>query len=144
MKKIAVFGICLMLLGCKGPASKGTVVELASPTSTPASLPLRKHLECLPKPAAFVAAHRGTSKKENLPENAKSSLNALINDGILIAEVDVVGLKDGTHVLFHDGVWEEKTTGKGPVASTSWEDAQDFLLLETDGDYSADRLVTLE
>jgi len=51
----------------------------------------------------------------------------------------VAGLKDGTHILFHDGVWDEKSTGKGSVASSRWDIAQKFLLKETDGDFSADR-----
>lgn len=136
-------GLALCLTGCKGPAPTEPV-ELASPDSKAAELPLRKHLQCLPKEAAFVAGHRGTSKKEDLPENARSSLTALINHGVLIAEIDVAGLKDGTLILFHDGVWEEKTTGRGAVAATSWNQAQDFLLKDTDGDFSADRLITFE
>lgn len=144
MKKIIMLGLMTGLIACKANAPQGEPVELKSPGLKAAELPLRKHLQCLPKEAAFVAGHRGTSKKEDLPENSRSSLNALINHGVLIAEVDVVGLKDGTHALFHDGVWEEKTTGKGAVASTPWDKAQKFLLKDTDGDYSADRLISLK
>lgn len=113
-------------------------------TGGPASIPIRTQLSCLPKEAAFVAAHRGTSKKENLPENAGSSMKALIKHGIMVAEIDVAGLKDGTHILFHDGVWEDESTGKGVVAATYWDEAKDFLLRDTDGDYSADRPIKLE
>lgn len=141
MYKLFVLGLGLLLLGCKGNTPEGQPVELANPETMAADLPLRTHLRCLPKKAAFVAGHRGTSKKEDLPENAKSSLNALINAGVLIAEIDVAGLKDGTHILFHDGVWEEKTTGRGPVAATNWNQAKEFLLKDTDGDFSADRLM---
>ena len=143
MKNLIAISLGLVLFGCKAPGPQGEPVELKTPDVKAAELPLRKHLECLPKEAAFVAGHRGTSKKAGLPENSRSSLNALINHGIMIAEVDVIGLKDGTHALFHDGVWEEKTTGNGPVASTSWDDAQTFLLKDTSGDFSADRLITL-
>lgn len=144
MKNTIAIGLGLLLIGCKAPGPQGQPIELSAPDLKAAELPLRKHLHCIPKEAAFVAGHRGTSKKADLPENAKSSLNALINHGVLIAEIDVVGLKDGTHVLFHDGVWEEKTTGKGPVASTNWTTAQKYLLKDTDGDYSADRLISFE
>ncbi len=144
MKKIIMLGMAVGLMSCKANAPQGEPVTLKAPEIKAAELPLRKHLQCLPKEAAFVAGHRGTSKKEDLPENSRSSLNALINHGVLIAEVDVIGLQDGTHVLFHDGVWEEKTTGKGAVASTSWDQAQKFLLKDTDGDFSADRLITLQ
>ncbi len=154
MKKWLLLSAMLVVSGCKGPssnveasnaqASNTKPVELSASAGLVADLPLRKHLQCLPKEAAIVAAHRGTSKKEDLPENARSSLTALINAGFMVAEIDVVGLKDGTHVLFHDGVWEEKTTGRGEVAATNWGDAESFLLKDTDGDFSADRLITFE
>jgi len=110
----------------------------------PAAIPLRKQLSCLPKEAAFVAAHRGVSKKENLAENSGTALKALIEHGVLIAEVDVAGLKDGTNILFHDGVWDEKSSGKGAVAASNWNDTQNYLLRDTDGDFSADRPIRLE
>lgn len=116
----------------------------AAKSNYPASIPLRRQFACLPKEAAFTAAHRGTSKKEDLAENAGGSLRALIEHGVLIAEIDVAGLKDGTHILFHDGVWEEDSTGKGVVAATNWDEAQKFLLKDTDGDFSSDRLIKLE
>ncbi len=138
----------VMLSACKAEAPKQSTSEPTPVSETittylPASIPLRKQLSCVPKEAAFVAAHRGTSKKKDLAENSGSSLKALIDRGILMAEVDVAGLKDGTHILFHDGVWEDKTTGKGVVAATTWDEAKDFLLKDTDGDFSADRLITL-
>ncbi len=133
-----------MVAGCKAPAPEGPAKVGPLPSILAAELPLRKHLSCLPREAAFVAAHRGTSKKEDLPENAGSSLRALIEKGVLIAEIDVAALKDGTHILFHDGVWEDKTSGKGTVASTRWNEAQKFLLKDTDGDFSGDRLITLD
>ena len=71
-------------------------------------------------------------------------MKALIKHGIMVAEIDVAGLKDGTHILFHDGVWEDESTGKGVVAATYWDEAKDFLLRDTDGDYSADRPIKLE
>ncbi len=139
----------LALAACKADSPKSNPAEQTSgiqkvAVNLPASIPLRKQLSCLPKEAAFVAAHRGTSKKEDLAENSGGSLKVLIDRGILMAEVDVAGLKDGTNILFHDGVWEEKTTGKGVVAATTWAEAEKFLLKDTDGDFSSDRLITLE
>lgn len=108
-----------------------------------AAYPLRKQFQCLPREAALIAAHRGVSKGEGFAENSQSSLEALIDKGILVAEVDVAGLKDGTHILYHDGVWEEKSTGRGPVAVSNWSDAEKTLLNDTDGNLTADRPVKL-
>lgn len=148
-KTAALVALSIILIGCKAQAPENTpntnAGSAAETSLQSARLPaLRKQFACLPKEAAIVAGHRGTSKKESLPENARTSLQALIDHGIMVAEVDVAGLKDGTHVLFHDGVWEDKTTGKGVVAATNWNEAKDFLLKDTDGDFSADRLITLE
>ncbi len=148
MKKL----ILLASLFCLGACSPD---QLASPADNerestnvlsnyPAVISLRKQLSCLPKEAAFVAAHRGVSKKENLAENSGTALKALIEHGVMIAEVDVAGLKDGTNILFHDGVWDEKSSGKGAVAASSWSRVKDYLLRDTDGDFSADRPIKLE
>ncbi len=136
----------LLATGCKDNQS-ATVSEKPTEAApaTQADIPsIHRQLACLPKSAAFVAAHRGTSKKANLAENSGSSLKKLIKEGIMFAEIDVAGLSDGTHILFHDGVWDEKSTGKGTVASTSWGKAQNFLLKDTDGDFSADRPIKLD
>ena len=124
MKRFIAIALGICLTACQSEPAQNPVVELENPSTKPAELPLRQHFACLPREGAIVAAHRGTSKKADLPENSQSSLHAVINHGILVAEIDVVGLKDGTHVLFHDGVWEEKTTGKGEVAATDWDTAQ--------------------
>ncbi len=106
--------------------------------------PLAKQFECLPKEAAFLAAHRGTAKGTAHPENSMGGLKALIDRGYLFAEIDIAGLKDGTHILFHDGVWEEKSTGQGVVAASTWNEVEAYLLLDTRGDFSADRPPKLE
>jgi glycerophosphoryl diester phosphodiesterase len=110
--------------------------------AAPASYPLRKQFSCLPEEAAIIAAHRGVSKGAKLAENSKSALEALIKKGILVAEVDVAGLKDGTLILYHDGVWEEKSTGKGAVAASTWNDAEKILLKDTEGKLTSDRPVS--
>lgn len=106
--------------------------------------PLSQYLSCLPREAALTAAHRGTAYDTQYPENSMSGLAALMDKGFLVSEIDVAGLKDGVHILYHDGVWDEKSTGKGPVASTTWSEAEKILLEDTLGEISADRPVKLE
>ncbi len=146
-RHLCVATLALSIAACKAgdsTSSERHAVNTDSISTTgPASISLRKQFACLPKEAAFTAAHRGTSKKSGLAENSAGSLKTLIEHGVLIAEVDVAGLKDGTLVLFHDGVWDEKSTGKGPVASSNWDQVQNFLLLDTEGDFSSDRPVKL-
>lgn len=104
---------------------------------------VHKQFACLPDEAAFVAAHRGVSKGEGQAENSKGGLDALMAAGILFAEVDIVGLKDGVHALYHDGVWETKTTGRGAVAASTWDEVSTFLLNDTEGNLTSDRPIRL-
>ncbi len=94
---------------------------------------------CKPPNSAFVAAHRGTHEKSNYPENALDSLKALHEKGVLFAEVDVARLKDGTQILYHDGTWNRGSTGTGPIAASSWEQSQKFLLKDTNGNITSYR-----
>lgn len=131
--------ICgLVLLSACTPE---TGPETTKPTSLP---PLIDALTCLRGTGPLIAAHRGRDKFTNRPENSIDSLSRLKKSGFVIAEVDVARLKDGTHILHHDGVWEETTTGKGVVASTDWATAQTFLLKRRNGRPVSERLPTLD
>jgi glycerophosphoryl diester phosphodiesterase len=101
--------------------------------------PLAERLACLPEAGALIAAHRGTSKNEGLAENALGSLEALLKAGILITEIDVARLGSGEHILFHDGVWEDKSTGRGALASTRYAQAQTYLLKDNRGGVTSER-----
>jgi len=135
--------ICLMLSLALN-ACDNTEALKVSDDSTKALPPLADYISCLPKETALLAAHRGTARRTKYPENSMSALKALISKGYLVTEVDVAGLKDGTHILFHDGVWDEKSTGKGPIASSTWASAEKILLEDTNGRISADRPVKFE
>lgn len=140
-----IAGACLSLSACQNSDQKTPAEPVANAIQkTPALYPLRKQFACLPAEAALVAAHRAVSKGEGYAENSASSLEALIEKGVMVAEVDVAGLKDGTLILYHDGVWEEKSTGNGPIASSTWADAEKILLKDTDGQLTSDRPVTLD
>lgn len=94
---------------------------------------------CKPSRHAFVAAHRGTHKGSKYPENALESLQALYAMGIGFAEIDIARLKDGTLILHHDGTWDRGSTGKGPISSSNWRQAQKLLLKDTNGKITAFR-----
>jgi len=127
------------LTACSLQTSTSDISEAAeSPINTQLP-PLSKQFACLPKDAAIIAAHRGTAYNKGMSENSLRSLKALIDKGYLMAEVDIAGLKDGTHTLFHDGVWEEDSTGKGPLSKLSdyLKTAKDKIYLEIDFKSSA-------
>lgn len=136
-----------LLSGCRAQ----TAVAPATPANDEAPLafdkilpPLKQAFACLPKEAAFVAAHRGTSLNRGLPENSMGGLLALIDAGFYFSEIDVAGLKDGTLILMHDGVLDRTTVKEGPVASQSWADVNSLLLRDTDGRITTDTLPQFE
>ncbi len=100
---------------------------------------LQRRLDCLPPDASLVAAHRGTTKGRGLSENSLESLRVHYDAGIRLAEIDLAQLASGEHILFHDGVWEDKSTGQGAVASSRWSAVQDYLLRDTEGGLTSDR-----
>ncbi len=136
---IPYFAASLLLLGCSNSPVEPQNESQAHQSQSTSWPSLSKQFACLPDSAAFLAAHRGNSRGAGLAENAGGSLEALIKAGVLIAEVDVAGLKDGTHVLFHDGVWDEKSTGKGAVAASNWAQVKTFLLQDDKGALTTDR-----
>jgi len=115
------------------------------PSKTEGELPgLKKQLQCLPKETALISAHRGTSRGSPHAENSFEGLNYLIDRGYLMAEIDVAKLKDNTHILYHDGIWEDGSTGKGPIASTIWAEAEKLILKDTQGRFTAEKVPKLE
>ena len=133
-----------VLLSCGSKETKTILDPSDENDLSLASYPLRQHFKCLPETAALLAAHRGTSRGQGLAENAALGLKSLINNGTLIAEIDVAKTKDGTHLLFHDGVWDDDSTGNGAIASTTWNKAQSFLLKDTRGKLTSETPIRLK
>ena len=131
-----------LIANCKAPVPQNNIGAASDEPLT--SYPLKQHFKCLPDSAAILAAHRGTSKGKGLAENGKAGLEALIDKGVMIAEIDVAKTKDGTHFLFHDGVWDDKSTGQGPVASSTWNKAQSHLLEDTEGRLTSETPISFE
>lgn len=114
--------------GCKGVAPSS---DIAVSTATLPSI--SKQFACLPQDAAFIAAHRGTSKKSAYPENSMSGLLALIEKGYLFAEIDVAAISDGTLILYHDDTWDDKSSGTGKIDKTMRAEYGNTFLKNTAG-----------
>lgn len=130
--------ICGSVLGLK--ACQNASVQSEGFDTLP---PLSHAITCLPDSGALTVAHRGTSKDTALPENSLTGLKSLIKNDVLFSEVDVAGLKDGTHVLFHDGVLDDKSMGSGPIAAQTWNALEGLLLKDTKGNVTSDTIPKL-
>ncbi len=126
--------IFLALSSCQASDTPAIVVKVdESAVNLPPIPSVSLAFSCIPDDSAHIAAHRGTDMSTDLPENALESLKHLYASGVRFAEIDVARLKDGTHILFHDGVWDERSTGKGPIAATQWPAARALLLHDSKG-----------
>lgn len=124
---------------CKAPQTESPKAVQTSGVEAKLA-PMRKALSCLPREAAMIAAHRGTDERwRDQAENSIGALNKLIENGILIAEIDVAGLRDSTHITFHDGVWDDISTGKGPISRSRKSDLEKILLKSRKGGLTNDR-----
>jgi len=135
---IATTLAALLLTACND-----TPENTVAPTQTSATSleypSFRKALDCLPEGAALMASHRGTSKSWSLPENSLSGLNKLIQDGYKVAEIDIASTRDGVLFTYHDGVWEEGSTGKGAIAATHSAELEKILLKTRGGRITSER-----
>lgn len=100
---------------------------------------IKSAISCLPDQTALIAAHRGVSENWDMPENSASGLQRLIDEGYLVAEIDVASTKDGTLFLFHDGIWDETSTGKGPISASTDQDLDKILLKSRRGSLASER-----
>ena len=136
--------MAILLTSCGNSDIKSPSNENLATSNADRLPPIADYLACLPQETALLAAHRGSARNSKYPENSLSALKALLDKGYLLTEIDVARLKDGVHILYHDGVWDEKSTGKGSLAATTWKEAQKLLLMDTKGNFSADSPVKLD
>jgi len=85
-------------------------------------------LDDMSQPYVFVVAHRGDWR--SAPENSLGSLEAAIDLGVDIVEVDLNLSKDGQLVVFHDSRLERTTTGKGKLEKQRMKDLKQLRLLD--------------
>lgn len=76
----------------------------------------------------LVASHRATHN--NFPENSIPAIKESIRLGVDILEIDVKVTTDGIPVLMHDGTINRTTTGKGKLEEMSFEQLNQFFLVD--------------
>lgn len=130
-RTVLALAMILVASGCK-PAERPHSDSTQPQSKTiDASFPsLVEAMRCLSDSGPIIALHRGRDKGKDQAENALQVLKTAYRNGFVMVEIDVAQTKDGTLFLFHDGVWDEKTTGKGVVAASSTE-YLDKLILKT-------------
>lgn len=89
----------------------------------------------------LVASHRATHNV--YPENALEAIRKSIDIGVDIIEIDVKVSKDGVPFLMHDRTLNRTTTGKGDPEELTWEELQQFNIVNK-GEKTSLKIPTLE
>ncbi len=84
----------------------------------------------------LVIAHRGQWREA--PENSLASIEAAIEDGAEIIEIDVQLTRDGVPVLMHDGSVNRTTNGSGSISSLTLAQVRGLHLKEGLGGAAAE------
>ena len=76
----------------------------------------------------LVAAHRATH--HIYPENSLKAIQASIDLGVDIIEIDVKVSKDGIPFLMHDRTMDRTTDGKGDPEELTWDELQQLSIVD--------------
>ena len=144
-RTVLALAMVLAVSGCDPVKPSASEATRTSPVLGGVALPsLNRAMACLSDSGPIIALHRGRDKGRDQAENALQVLKAAHRDGFVMAEIDVAQTKDGTLFLFHDGVWDDKTTGQGVVAASSTEYLDKLILKTPRGKLTAYRPSHLE
>lgn len=118
-----------------------TIFNLSLAATTLAQSPVL--LAKLQKQDIHVAAHRAAHN--HAPENSIAAIDAAIELGVSIVELDVRATKDGVLVLMHDQKLDRTTNGKGKISDYSYAEIQQLYLRETaNGSIGEHRIPTFQ
>ena len=76
----------------------------------------------------LVASHRATH--HIYPENSLKAIQASIDLGVDIIEIDVKVSKDGIPFLMHDRTMDRTTNGKGDPEELTWDELQQLSIVD--------------
>lgn len=91
----------------------------------------------------LVSAHRG-GPKAGFPENALETFEHHANQQALIIECDIRMTRDSVLILMHDETLDRTSNGKGRIADHTYEELQQFLLIDPEGELTDFKIPTLD
>ena len=134
------------------PKSDQTGQPGAAPTATsdhPYHLSIAKgELTQLMQPGSrlmpLISAHRGGRNIPGYPENSIEAFQYISESIPVMIECDISMSSDGVLLLMHDNTLDRTTNGFGKVADQSWEELQQFQLIDDFGKQTDFKIPTLE
>lgn len=104
---------------------------------------LAAYLDCAREQGiTLLQAHRGGGGAGKA-ENSIAAISESLANGAVFVEIDVSRTADGTLILMHDDTLDRTTTGKGPFAHLTYEQLQQFTLVDAKGKNTGEAISTL-
>lgn len=104
---------------------------------------LNAYFEYSPTRPTVISGHRG-GMVTGYPENCIESFDKTLTLMPSFFEIDPRLTADSVIVLMHDATIDRTTTGKGRVSDYTYEELQQFNLVDRDGNVTPYRIPTLE
>ncbi len=139
MKNISSAVFCLILLTTVGTVSAQT----ANTVSIGSIDDLKSYFKYSPDRDIIISGHRG-GMLSGYPENCIESCEKTLSMMPSFFEVDFSFTKDSVLVLMHDLSIDRTTTGKGKVADYTYEELQNFNLVDRGGTETPYKIPTLK
>lgn len=141
-KSIVVILALAAMAGCageKGAQRAGSI----DPKEIDSIEDLQAYFTYSPDRDIIISAHRG-GMQEGFPENCIPSCEKTISMMPTFFEVDFSFTKDSVMVLMHDLTLDRTTTGSGLVEDYTYEELQQFHLVDRDGNVTDYTIPTLK
>ncbi|GHB35879.1 glycerophosphodiester phosphodiesterase family protein [Mongoliitalea lutea] len=146
--KINFFGLLVFLsyLACSSPQTNtdnAIADHLQHSIVVTSTAEARDFYTWSPDRIPMVSAHRG-GPYPGFPENSLEAFENTLKHTPSIIEFDVALTKDSVLVLMHDNTLDRTTTGKGRVVDHTYEEIQEFFLVDKEGTITTFKVPTLE
>lgn len=104
---------------------------------------LQAYFHYYPERDIIISAHRG-GMQEGFPENCIASCEKTIAQMPTFIELDFSFTKDSVMVLMHDMTIDRTTNGSGRVDEYTYEELQQFNMVDRDGNVTEHKIPTLK
>ncbi|HVO43027.1 MAG TPA: glycerophosphodiester phosphodiesterase family protein [Aggregatilineales bacterium] len=82
----------------------------------------------LPVRPPVIVHHMAAQEPRRYPPNALEAIRACLEAGAACIEIDVTALAEGDYLLVHDSMLDSETTGTGPVAACTPQQARSLRI----------------
>ncbi len=135
--------VVALVVGFVFYSGSGSKYEPVDPAGIDSIEDLQAYFTYNPERDIIISAHRG-GMQEGFPENCIASCEKTISEMPTFFEVDFSFTKDSVMVLMHDLTLDRTTTGKGAVEDYTYEELQEFNLVDRKGNVTDYKIPTLK